>query len=73
MEEALSVGDANGEGAHADFAERAVAGEDDCRRWVVRHGILHPRLEDADEVAVDKGGDALHSKVVINFSGPGVP
>ena len=33
MEEALGVGDAGGEGVHAGSAERAVAVDDDRRRW----------------------------------------
>ena len=54
MENALGIGDANSEGAHADTTKRAVAGDDNRRRWVELHGVLPPRLNVVDEVAVDE-------------------
>ena len=54
MEEVLGVGDADGEGAHADSAARAATDNDDRRRWVELHDVLHPRLAVADEVVVDE-------------------
>ena len=54
MVKALGVGDANGDGAHADSLERAVAGDDDCRRWGELHDALYPRLNVSDKVAVDE-------------------
>ena len=54
VEKALSVDDVNGEGAHADSAEYAVADDDDRRRWVKLHGVLLLRLDVSDEAAVDE-------------------
>ena len=53
MEKAFGFGDANGEGACVDSAERAVADDDDRRRWVELHDVLHPLLDVTDEVAID--------------------
>ena len=53
-EKTLGVGDVNGEDAHADFTESAVAGDSDCRLWVGLHDALHPLLDVADEVAGDE-------------------
>ena len=52
VDKALGVGDANGGDAHADSAECAVAGDDDRRRRVELHDVLHPQLDVVDEVAV---------------------
>ena len=54
MEKVLGVGDANGQGAHADSFERTVSGNDDRCRWVELHGVFHPQLDLVDEVAVDE-------------------
>ena len=53
-EKALGVGYANGEGAHADVSERAVADNDDRRRWIELHDVLHSRLNVTDKVSVDE-------------------
>ena len=54
VEKALGVGHANGEGDYTDSSERAVAGTDGRRKWIEPYDILHPRLDVADEVAVDE-------------------
>ena len=54
MEEAMGVGDANGEDDHADSTERAVAGDDYRRRLVELHVVLNPRFLVTDEMAIDK-------------------
>ena len=54
FDEALDIGNADGEGAHFDSAEGVVASDDHRRRWVKFHDVLHPRLDIADEVAVDE-------------------
>ena len=50
----MSVCNTDDEGAHADSAEGAVAGNNDRRRWVKLYDALHPRLDVADEVTVDE-------------------
>ena len=54
VRETLDVGDGDGEGAYADLAEGAVAGDDDRRLWAELHDVLHSRLDIADKLAVDK-------------------
>ena len=54
VEKALGVGYANGEGAHADVSERAVAGNGDGLRWIELHDVLHSRLNVTDKVSVDE-------------------
>ena len=54
MDEALGVGDVDGEGTHADSTESDMTGNDDRRRWVELHDVLHPRLDVTDEMAVDE-------------------
>ena len=54
VEKALGDSDANGADAHADSAEHAVARDDDNRRWINLHDVLHSRLDISDEVAVDE-------------------
>ena len=37
-----------------DSSKCAVAGNDDRRRWMELHDILHPRLDVADEVTINE-------------------
>ena len=53
VEIAKGIVDADGERAQVDFAEGSLADDDDRHRWVKLHDILYPRLNVADEVAVD--------------------
>ena len=50
----MGDGDANGAGAHADPAERAVVSYNDRRRWVELHDVLHARHDVSDVVAVNE-------------------
>ena len=66
----MGVGDANGEVAHTDSSERAVAGNDDRRRRIELHDVLHP--VSPMRLLSTKCDDTPQSNVMMNFSGPGV-
>ena len=53
MDEALDVGDVDGEGTHTDSAD-VVTGNDNRRRWIELHDVLDPRLDVADDMPVDE-------------------